>query len=666
MNSSVSVKRVEDLTTEWLSIALSIKDLDSFTTERIGTGQLSECFRVHLHYSSSSSNQPKSVVLKVTAQEETSRQSGVTLGIYKHEVEFYTFVAESLKSAAIAKCYHASFDGESFCLLLHDSYPAIPGNDLVGATFEQAKLAVAELARIHASSYGNKKWEKLYKKEKPIITQPQMSYLFGAFIERYRDRIKPEHRKVCEQLVGGLDAYTESLSTTGEAHGLVHGDYRLDNMLFGGSNGAQDFTIVDWQTIAWGSTLGDLSYFLGCTLTVEERRAHSDELIKIYHSSLGSNPLFTLEQCHDGVRRQTFFGVIMAIVSAVLVTQTERGDEMFMTFLDRHCTQALDLDAVATLPIPKVMTPLQPNAKDEGLHTPGPEPLFNESWYFDVADIKNGVGAYIRLGLIPNEGKAWYTALICGPGRPTIAVLDFEAPLPDENLVVKTNAINATQTASTPLESYHVTLKGKGEVYDDPASILRGESGKPTDVDMDLSWTTAGMPYQYRITTRYEIPCIVTGTITANGETFTLKSAPGQRDHSWGVRDWWSMDWVWQTVHLDDGTHIHGLDLRVPTMPKMFIGYIQGPDLPITELAVADATEVLGHDGLVGKTELKYVYEGKKGKEELILKTESQGHGPLRLVSSDSKVAMFPRWWAKVEVGDGRKGVAWMELNHNS
>jgi len=34
----------------------------------------------------------------------------------------------------------------------------------------------------------------------------------------------------------------------------------------------------------------------------------------------------------------------------------------------------------------------------------------------------------VRIGLYPNLGVCWYTTLICGPGRPTLAVVDFAAP----------------------------------------------------------------------------------------------------------------------------------------------------------------------------------------------------------------------------------------------
>ena len=41
---------------------------------------------------------------------------------------------------------------------------------------------------------------------------------------------------------------------------------------------------------------------------------------------------------------------MMAIVSSMLVERTDRGDQMFMTMLQRHCDHVLDTDALATLP----------------------------------------------------------------------------------------------------------------------------------------------------------------------------------------------------------------------------------------------------------------------------------------------------------------------------
>ncbi len=205
----------------------------------------------------------------------------------------------------------------------------------------------------------------------------------------------------------------------------------------------------------------------------------------------------------------------MAIVSPMLVERTERGDEMFMAMIARHCQHVLDTDALSLLPPPSTPEPLQPNAADEARHEPTDEPLWSESWYFDFADADQAVGGWIRLGLIPNQGHAWINGLLCGPDMPTIAVLDFEAPLPGDYRRVGTAAAELAMEVVEPLVRYRVSMRGQGQAHDDPAALLRGESGRRVELSMDLTWTTAGTPFQYRVSPRYEIPCQVSGTVTA-------------------------------------------------------------------------------------------------------------------------------------------------------
>ena len=58
---------------------------------------------------------------------------------------------------------------------------------------------------------------------------------------------------------------------------------------------------------------------------------------------------YTLEQLQADVRRDSFGGVLMAIVAAMVVQRTERGDLMFLTSTTRHAQHALDVDAPALL-----------------------------------------------------------------------------------------------------------------------------------------------------------------------------------------------------------------------------------------------------------------------------------------------------------------------------
>lgn len=175
---------------------------------------------------------------------------------------------------------------------------------------------------------------------------------------------------------------------------------------------------------------------------------------------------------------------------------------------------------------------------------------------------------------------------------------------------------------------------------------------------MDLVWTTAGTPYKYGLTTRYEIPCTVSGNVTVDATEYRVDSVPGQRDHSWGVRDWWSMDWIWSALHLHDGTHLHGVNIRIPGAPTFSIGYAQR-DGEVTDLQSVASRESFGDNGL--PTEATLVLNPG----DLTADVEVRGQAPVRLTAADGRVSQFPRVWGTVRTADGRTGVGWLEWNRN-
>ena len=659
------IERPGDLTAPWLAAAIGTGPIADFAVERIGTGQMSECYRVRLTYADSDTEGPESVVLKVAASDLVSRQTGSALGLYEREVRFYGDIAPRL-GGPIAPCYHAAVDTATgvFDLLLGDAGPAVVGDEITGATTEQARLGVAELGRLHGPLLGDASLaEAPWLNRETPLNQAMIAPLYAGFIDRYGDQIAPEHRVVCERLVAAFDGYLasekEGASAQGRMQGLVHGDYRLDNMLFGTAGADRALTVVDWQTVSWGPALTDLSYFLGCALRTEDRREHYDELLRAYHEALGPEAPISLAEVTEGVRRQSFFGVMMAIVSSMLVERTDRGDRMFMTMLQRNCDHVLDTDALATLPAAVAPELLRPAEEDELAHAPTTEPLWSESWYADFVDAAQGLGGWFRIGLIANQQKAWVHALLCGPDMPTVAV-DAQVPLPVDPWMLRTDAFEVGHSATVPLQTYRVDVRARAQAYPDPSALLRGEPGTPVEMTMNLVWATDGTPYKYRLTTRYEIPCTVSGTVTVNDTSYRVDSVPGQRDHSWGVRDWWSMDWIWSALHLDDGTHLHGVNIRIPGAPTFSVGYVQGgPDSDVSELETVASREAFGANGLPLNATLTL------NPGEITADVEVRGHAPVRLTADDGRVSQFPRAWASIRTADGRSGVGWVEWNRN-
>ena len=655
MTTAALIRTPDELTTDWLAGVLGAP-VRAFTTTPVGTGQMSESHRVTLDWDGT----PASVVLKVAASDPTSRATGVGLGAYEREIRFYQQLAGRL-DGPVARCHAAVYDAAEgwFTLLLEDVAPASQGDQIAGCTVAQAELAMRELARLHAPVLGDVElgaadWLNL---ESPL-NQGLVAAILPAFFERYDERIAPEHHALIERFAQSIDGWAADRRAP---QGLVHGDFRLDNMLFGEAGSPRPFTIVDWQTMAWGPTMVDASYFLGGGLATEDRRAHEESLVRTYHEGLLALGIhgFPWEHCWSEYRRASFAGVLMAVAASMLVVRTERGDEMFMTLVARHAQHALDLDAVALLPEPGAgrPAPLCPEADDEGRHAPGAEQLWNESWYFDAVSEDGSLGAYVRIGLYPQLGVAWYTTYVVGPGRASVAVIDYEAPLPATGLALDTGTLRADHVCEAPLQRFRVTLDGTGEAHDEAAAALRGEAGRPVRVALDLVWETDGEPYAYRLATRYEIPCRVSGTIRVGDETLEL-NGPGQRDHSWGPRDWWSMDWVWSALHLDDGTRLHAVELRLPELPRLGVGYVQSGG-ELAELDAVHADEHAGPDGLITRASLALEPAG------LHIDVEPLAFGPLRLVAPDGRIAEFPRALCRARTADGRSGLGWVEWNRN-
>ena len=202
-----------------------------------------------------------------------------------------------------------------------------------------------------------------------------------------------------------------------------------------------------------------------------------------------------------------------------------------------------------------------------------------------------------------------------------------------------------------------MTLRGTapGAVHGDAAALYRGEAGDPASVALDLTWTTDGTPYHYVLTTRYEVPCLVTGEITVDGERMVV-DGHGQRDHSWGVRDWWAFGWCWAAARLDDGTRVHFADIRMPGQRVAF-GYLQPPGGRSIPIETLEMSELLGDEGLPEHGRARIEPGG------FDLEIHPIAFGPLLLTAPDGRTSRFPRAAARFVAGDGRRGTGWIEWN---
>jgi hypothetical protein len=351
------VDHPDRITPQWLTQLLVLNGIDAsvkqFRHSPVGTGQMADNYRLHLEYGDKPAEAPETLVVKVSSSDPTSRGAGAAGG-YMTEVKFYLDLAFDL-AIRTPRCFYGdiSEDQDVFVLVLEDLAPAEQGDQIRGCTPGEAELALNNLAGLHGSKWCD---ESLDLHEWLSRVTPDVAKLFTnlltpsteAFIDRYRDRMPAEDATVLRQFAGAAQSW---LLARQEHFAPVHGDYRLDNLMFGTPSGGAPVAAVDWQTLSIGHPVRDVAYFMGNAMEPALRRTHERSLVGAYHRALLDAGVvnYSFEQCFDDYRFGQFQGPLVTVLGAMAVIQTDRGDDMFMAMCSRSCQAIRDLDSMSLL-----------------------------------------------------------------------------------------------------------------------------------------------------------------------------------------------------------------------------------------------------------------------------------------------------------------------------
>lgn len=345
--------RPEEIDAHWLeamlaSAGFAVK-IAEVRAEGIGTGQIGETCRFHLHYADNNAGAPDTLIGKFSSTDPTSLEVARAWSLYAREVRFYHELAPRSR-IALPRYYGARMDGAGgFALLLEDLAPATPGDQFKGLTNSDASRAVREAARLHAAFWEQGEgpelaWLATASRAQPFYGPEIFRSTWPGFRDRYGDRLTDVQRGVCDALADGYDVYNRPRP---RPRCVTHNDFRPDNMLFGEDR----LIVVDWQSVALGTGAVDIAYLIGGSYTPEARRVAEPALMAAYFDELQRQGVcnYARDEFEADYRHFTFAGINVAVGAAMLVQRTERGDRMFLTMLDRHVSHVIDHDALSPL-----------------------------------------------------------------------------------------------------------------------------------------------------------------------------------------------------------------------------------------------------------------------------------------------------------------------------
>ncbi len=325
-------------------------EVERVTAEPLAEGSafLGSLARLNITWANKDTALPNRFVAKLPTRDPGGRTVGKMLNVWVREAQFYARLAP-LVATPVPTCRANFISDDHAILVLDDLYPASVGDQLVGASSDQAHAAVEALAQLHAPFWGQPRTPDL--EWVPGLDTPGTSEVLGSamaaslprFVERFGDVLPDTGLRWLHDFVPQLNQWRMDLLS--KPLTIAHADYRLDNMLFG-LNG--DITVIDWQTAMFTGGATDLSFFLATNLEVNLRRSLESELVSVYIDTLiahGVDASATEHVREDYEHAHLWWMGMLANNLSSIETPDDRSKSLFEAMLTRLYSAAVDADS---------------------------------------------------------------------------------------------------------------------------------------------------------------------------------------------------------------------------------------------------------------------------------------------------------------------------------
>jgi len=218
------------------------------------------------------------------------------------------------------------------------------------------------------------------------------------------------------------------------------------------------------------------------------------------------------------------------------------------------------------------------------LHEFGKHPDWNESYYFNFYDKKNDIFAFMRVGLKPNRHEKSAFCFFMMPDGSLLGTRGQD-PITDSELQVAKLRFDRI----VPEKKWHLSFSGTMErriertVFADQVSFAVDFDSLNDVFDYRECVKGIGETISEAIASEhFEQFGKVSGRLTVGAVEYVL-SGLGERDHSWGVRDWGAPKmWTWLTCQFSDklALNVTKLTMDGGEVDAGFI-HIDGNNIPL-------------------------------------------------------------------------------------
>lgn len=350
--------QVDDITVDWLNGVLgdefgTIVDVGAAHFGE-GVGILGELARLSLTYAPGQSG-PATIVAKCASPSVENQFLAIAMGFYLREVNFYDQIAGDV-DVRVPQPYHAaaSETGVPFVLLVEDIVGSHTPDQIEGLTVDEVRRIISAVVPLHTQFWGTDElmaldWLPPMNNDRYKGGQPLATGRFPAFAERFGDRIPDAMletiRIACERYSDLLD-HTVTVGTPT----FTHTDCRAENYLFGGPDGDETTTVIDFQLSTRHIGMYDVTNLLAGSMVPELRKEHEVELISEYVDQIRAAGIdFTVEQAMAEYR----VCLLQQTTAQVIVSNLEGGNDRGTALLEqlnlRPILAAMDHDVASVL-----------------------------------------------------------------------------------------------------------------------------------------------------------------------------------------------------------------------------------------------------------------------------------------------------------------------------